>query len=57
MGEAYVDNALAQNRSEFAQAMQYLATEGAWGTIWTRPGLSHKERSLINLAMLSVMGK
>lgn len=57
MGDAYVDNALKQGSSEFAQAAQNLATEGAWGTLWTRPGLSHKQRSMCVLAMLSVMGK
>ena len=27
------------------------------GVIWTRDGLTHKQRSLINIAILSTMGK
>lgn len=57
MGDAYVDNALAKGVSEFAQASQDLVTEACWGMIWTRPGLSHQQRSLINIAMISVLGK
>jgi alkylhydroperoxidase/carboxymuconolactone decarboxylase family protein YurZ len=34
-----------------------LATEAAWGTIWTRPGLELKQRSLIVIALLMSMGK
>ncbi|KAG5352862.1 hypothetical protein C0989_012494 [Termitomyces sp. Mn162] len=29
----------------------------AWGTIWTRPGLELKQRSLINIALLASQGK
>jgi alkylhydroperoxidase/carboxymuconolactone decarboxylase family protein YurZ len=31
--------------------------ESAWGTIWTRPGLELKTRSLLNLVMLTALGK
>ena len=31
--------------------------ESAWGTIWTRPGLSLRDRSLLNLVMLTALGK
>jgi 4-carboxymuconolactone decarboxylase len=41
----------------FSMPMQEYATEAAWGWIWSRPGLERKQRSLINLAMLGVMGK
>ncbi|KXN90820.1 4-carboxymuconolactone decarboxylase [Leucoagaricus sp. SymC.cos] len=34
-----------------------LATEVAWGGIWTRPGLELKQRSLIVIALLMSMGK
>jgi 4-carboxymuconolactone decarboxylase len=36
--------------------MQF-ATEAAWGTIWTRPGLELKQRSLIVIALLTSQGK
>ncbi len=29
----------------------------AWGTIWTRPGLPRKTRSLLNIGMLTVMNR
>ena len=32
-------------------------TEIAWGTIWTRPGLELKQRSLIVIALLTAQGK
>jgi 4-carboxymuconolactone decarboxylase len=57
MGDAYVDRNISQSSTDFAKAGQRLATEGAWGTIWTRPGLSHQQRSLCNIAMLGVLGK
>lgn len=31
--------------------------ESAWGTIWTRPGLELKTRSLLNLSMLTALNK
>ncbi|MBL8673131.1 MAG: carboxymuconolactone decarboxylase family protein [Alphaproteobacteria bacterium] len=36
---------------------QKFTTENCWGTVWTRPGLSRRDRSLLNLAMLSALGK
>ncbi|KAF8893345.1 CMD-domain-containing protein [Infundibulicybe gibba] len=57
MGDAYVDNQLQKNVSEFMKPMQQLATEAAWGTIWTRPGLELKQRSLINIALLASQAK
>lgn len=34
-----------------------LATEAAWGSIWTRPGLDLKTRSLLNIAMLCALNR
>ena len=56
-GKAYVDKALENGSSDFARPMQEYATEAAWGTIWTRPGLELKTRSLLNLAMLSALNR
>ncbi|KAG6861913.1 hypothetical protein C0995_009863 [Termitomyces sp. Mi166 len=53
MGDEYVDNQLAKGASEFMKPMQ----EVGWGTIWTRPGLELKQRSLINIALLASQGK
>lgn len=30
--------------------------EGVWGRVWTRPGLAHRDRSLLCLAMLAALG-
>ncbi|KAJ7703224.1 4-carboxymuconolactone decarboxylase [Mycena rosella] len=53
MGDDYVQNQLEKGVSEFMKPMQ----EVAWGTIWTRPGLEPKQRSLINIALLASQGK
>ncbi|MBX5435621.1 MAG: 4-carboxymuconolactone decarboxylase [Alicyclobacillaceae bacterium] len=56
LGEAHVERSL-QNVTDFDRPMQELTTEFCWGTVWTRPGLTRKERSLINLAMLSALNR
>ncbi|EJD02789.1 4-carboxymuconolactone decarboxylase [Fomitiporia mediterranea MF3/22] len=55
-GDAVADKELA-NASDFMRAGQELVTETAFGTIWTRPGLSHKNRSLICVSILCALGK
>jgi 4-carboxymuconolactone decarboxylase len=37
--------------------MQELSTEYCWGHVWSREGLTRKERSLINLAMISALNR
>jgi len=37
--------------------MQELVTEYCWGSIWSRPGLERRTRSLINLAMLTALNR
>jgi len=37
--------------------LDQLTTEIAWGSIWTRPGLELKQRSLIVIALLTAQGK
>ncbi|KAE9381506.1 putative 4-carboxymuconolactone decarboxylase [Stipitochalara longipes BDJ] len=57
VGEDYVAKALEKGSSDFMRPLQQFATESAWGTIWTRPGLSLRDRSLLNLVMLTALGK
>jgi 4-carboxymuconolactone decarboxylase len=45
------------NKTEFDADFQRIITEGAWGTIWTRPGLDKKTRHMLTIAMLAAMGK
>lgn len=54
LGEAHVERSIA-NATDFDKPMQELTTEYCWGTVWTRPGLTRKERSMINLAMISAL--
>ena len=56
MGDEFVDRALA-NASEFSQPLQDFITENAWGSVWCRPGLELKTRSLITVAMLTALGR
>ncbi|KAF2096491.1 CMD-domain-containing protein [Rhizodiscina lignyota] len=57
VGDKYVDNALKNGSSEFGRAMQEYVTEVCWGSIWTRPGLERKQRSLLNVAMLCALNR
>ena len=56
LGEEYVARSLA-NADDFTRPMQELVTEACWGTIWTRPGLPHKMRSLLNVALLAALNR
>jgi 4-carboxymuconolactone decarboxylase len=56
LGADYVDRAMAQS-SDFMAPFQRMTTEWCWGAAWTRPGLGRRERSLMNLAMLTALGK
>ena len=57
VGKEYVDGALEAGSSEFARPMQELVTEACWGSVWGRPGLERKQRSLLNLAMLCALNR
>jgi 4-carboxymuconolactone decarboxylase len=54
LGDEHVDRAIA-NTTEFTAPFQDLITRYAWGEVWTRPGLSRPERSMITLAMLAAL--
>jgi 4-carboxymuconolactone decarboxylase len=47
----------AKNRTPFNAEFQDFLMEYAWGSIWSRPGLDHKIRSMITIAMLVAMGR
>jgi 4-carboxymuconolactone decarboxylase len=55
LGSEHVDRA-TQNATDFTSDFQQLITEYAWGTIWTRPGLDRRSRSLITLTALVAGG-
>jgi 4-carboxymuconolactone decarboxylase len=56
LGADYVDGSLA-NADDFMMAFQEITTEWCWGYAWTRPGLERRTRSMLNLAMLTALGK
>lgn len=56
-GKPYVDRALSAGSSAFARPMQELVTEACWGSVWGRPGLERKQRSLLNIAMLCALNR
>ena len=56
LGEDYVNKSIA-GADEFTRTMAEWSTEFCWGALWTRPGLDRRTRSIINLAMLSALGK
>ena len=56
LGDEYVDKALA-TADEFGADLQKLITEYAWGEVWNKEALSDKERSMINLGMISAFEK
>lgn len=55
LGDKYVDSVSQTRGDPFAQVLQQYVAENCWGGIWTRPGLDHKTRSFLNLAMLSAL--
>jgi 4-carboxymuconolactone decarboxylase len=54
LGDEHVDRAVAATTS-FTEPFQDFITRYAWGDIWSRPGLSRAERSMITLAMLAAL--
>jgi 4-carboxymuconolactone decarboxylase len=56
LGAEYVDGGIAK-ADDFMMAFQHITTEWCWGYAWTRPGLEHKTRSMLNLAMLTALDK
>ena len=56
LGDAYVDRAM-NNAGEFEADFQELVVKHIWGTIWGRPNLSHRDRSVVNIAMIAALGR
>jgi 4-carboxymuconolactone decarboxylase len=54
LGDAHVDRSVAAT-TPFTEPFQDFITRYAWGDIWSRPGLSRAERSLVTLGVLTAM--
>ena len=55
LGADYVDRAVAAT-TEFTAPFQEFLTRYAWGDVWSRPGLTPRERSIATLAALVTLG-
>jgi len=56
LGKDFVDKSIS-DADDFTYPLQELITEYCWGSVWARPGLPRKTRSLINLAMLTALNR
>ena len=56
IGAEYVERSL-NSATDFTRPIQELVTEYCWGTVWSREGLGRRERSMINLAMLTALNR
>ena len=56
LGDDYVDAQL-KNADDFNRPLQELVTEYCWGHVWGRDGLPLKQRSMLNLAMISILNR
>jgi 4-carboxymuconolactone decarboxylase len=56
LGDNHVDRAEAASTA-FDKPFQDLITEAAWGQVWSRPGLTKRERSIVTIALLAALGQ
>ncbi|WP_018699831.1 4-carboxymuconolactone decarboxylase [Amorphus coralli] len=55
LGDAHVDRA-EERKTDFDADFQRLITEMAWGSVWTRPGFTKRERSIVTVTLLAALG-
>jgi 4-carboxymuconolactone decarboxylase len=55
LGDAHVDRSLA-SATAFDQPFIDFITSGVWASVWGRPNLTPRERSLITIALLAALG-
>lgn len=51
LGDMHVDKA-EEAKTDFDKDFQDYITSTAWGAVWSRPGLTKRERSLITIALM-----
>ena len=56
LGDAHVDAATAR-ATDFDAAFQTFITETAWGSVWARPDMDRRTRSLITISILAALGR
>ncbi|MEO3432856.1 4-carboxymuconolactone decarboxylase [Inquilinus sp. CAU 1745] len=55
LGDPHVDGAVSR-KTAFDDDFQTFITETAWGSVWSRPGLTRRERSMLTIALLAALG-
>ncbi len=56
LGDAHVDRAQAAS-TPIDRDFQTFITEGAWGSVWSRPHFTRRERSIVTIALLAGLGQ
>lgn len=56
LGAEHVARAKAQ-QTDLDTDFQRFITETAWGTVWARPNLDRRTRSLVTIAILAALGR
>jgi 4-carboxymuconolactone decarboxylase len=56
LGSEHVERALAHT-TDFDADFQRFLTETAWGSVWARPELDRRTRSLVTIAILAALGR
>jgi len=56
LGSEHVEQAQART-TEFDADFQRFITEMAWGSVWARPDLDRRTRSLVTIAILAALGR
>jgi 4-carboxymuconolactone decarboxylase len=56
LGDEHVDRALARQTTLDADFQRFV-TETAWGSVWSRPDLDRRTRSLITISILAALGR
>jgi 4-carboxymuconolactone decarboxylase len=55
LGDSHVDRAV-EGTTDFNEPFQTLITESAWGKVWSGPHWTHRERSMVTIALLAALG-
>lgn len=56
LGSEHVEQSLVR-ATEFDADFQRFITEMAWGSVWARPDLDRRTRSLVTIAILAALGR
>jgi 4-carboxymuconolactone decarboxylase len=56
LGEVFVNNTM-KNIDSFNKPFQDLLNEYCWGSVWGRDELPRKTRSMLNIAMISILNR